>query len=86
MTLVLLRISVLFQLFKKPIKTVAVWHATRNKYLHNGQDKVTAQNGDCMKKVIFAVSVIAALVVAASYNVRIEVRANTAQACATSNC
>jgi hypothetical protein len=39
-----------------------------------------------MKKIIFAAAVIAGLVVAATYNVRVELRSNTAHACSTSDC
>ena len=39
-----------------------------------------------MKKMIFALGLIAALIVAASSNVRLEVRANAAIACDTSDC
>ena len=40
-----------------------------------------------MKKVIFAAALLFALVVASSYNVRVEINKNTAQAaCGTSDC
>lgn len=39
-----------------------------------------------MKKIIFAVVVIAGLVAAASFNVRVEVRQNAAHACAGYGC
>jgi hypothetical protein len=39
-----------------------------------------------MKKMILALAVIAGLVVAASYDLRIEVRPHTAHACQGSGC